>query len=209
MMTYSKLYESVADWLNRDDMADDIPQFVRMAELQIYRFLRIALNTYTKTLTGADDPYIPIALPNNYKEMKLLVVNGIPLERISDQRYYEELDGYNETDQPQYFTEIGNALYILPWPDAPKEPEDWDNTTINIHYYGSDSADMLDGAEDAYIYGAVMQGWINLSGPDGGPEAAGKAAQFEGYFTKALLSLEQDYKRRQYSGSTKTVTSAY
>lgn len=228
MITYSKIYESVAFWLDREDLDSSIPQFVRLAELEIYRRLRIRLNEYTKTFTAADDPYNPLPLPDNFKEMRLLVVNGKPLECISDQEYFTRLDGYTGTDRPNAFCEIDNHIYILPWPSepevvaaapaptvfavaavdpTPEQEEEWGDTEIVMHYYGIDSSDLMDRGEDAYIYGGVYQAWLALSGPSAGATASGKAAEFGERFNNALFSLEKDYKRSRYAGSTVQVSS--
>jgi len=205
MITYSKLYEDIADTLNKTNLDDVIPGRVRLAELAIYRRLNIDLNLKTVVLTGADDPINPIALPGDYKLMQLLTANDIPLERLSDQRYQAELVNYGtryeDTNLPWAFAEVGNDLFILPWPS--EIPDDWGSTQIKIVYYGYDSSELFNMGYDAFLYGGLwhMAQYMNAPQP--------VIDRHEGTFTKALSSLDYNWTRKQYSGSTKQVTSTY
>ena len=53
--TYSELQTAVANWLDRDDLGDRIPEFIALAEARMNRALRIAImiNIDETTLGGA------------------------------------------------------------------------------------------------------------------------------------------------------------
>ncbi len=203
MKTYSGIYERVSEFLNRDDMDQVIPTMVRLAELQIFRFLRVKLNEKIKVYTAADDPYSPLTVPVDYKQARLLVINEAPLEKVSDQRYYESLDGYSGTDQPQYWTEVLDKIYILPWRTETQSEEDWGDVNITLHYFTADASDLVTLGEDCFIYGGLMHSAIYLKAPQN------QIALYQDMFNKCLLSLDQEYQVQRYAGSTKQVTSAY
>ena len=203
MITYSKVYEDIADTLNKDNLDDVIPGRVRLAELAIYRRLNIDLNLKTATLAAADDPINPIALPSDYKVMRQLTANGYPLDRITDENYRRQVKNYTGPNVPWAFTDLANSIYILPWPD--ETPADgWDDgTEIVIDYYGFDSAPLMNMGYDAFLYGGLWHMAIYMKAP------VVQISLYENSFSKAILSLDYAYRQKQYSGSTKQVTSAY
>ena len=53
--TYATLQTAVANWLDRSDLTDRIPEFIALAEARMHRTLRLAimLNVDQTTLGGA------------------------------------------------------------------------------------------------------------------------------------------------------------
>lgn len=145
MRTYGELKTAIADWLERSDLEANIPEFVRLAEDDIYTDLRTRDNEFLYTITPdligppIVDPTNPIELPSNFREVKLITVNDQPLEHISDQEYFARVRTTNTTepDDAAYFTIIERQLYLHPWPSS--TPSDWGSTSVNILYYGTES----------------------------------------------------------------------
>ena len=56
LSTYTELKATVADWLNRQDLAAQIPDFIRLLEVQVQRTLRVRqmLGEYTTTIDGTE-----------------------------------------------------------------------------------------------------------------------------------------------------------
>ena len=54
--TYATLQPAVANWLDRSDLSDRIPEFIALGEPRMKRLLRLAimLNVDETTLGGAD-----------------------------------------------------------------------------------------------------------------------------------------------------------
>jgi len=150
MRTYRDLKAAVADWIEREDLDGNIPEFVRMAEDDIYTDLRSRDNEFLYTITAdleADpvvDPVNPISLPDNFREVKLITVNDKPLDHISDYEYFTRVESNSDNipDHAGYFTIIERQLYLHPWPSS--TPTDWESTVVNILYYGTESlTDMI------------------------------------------------------------------
>ena len=165
MNTLGELKTAIADWLNREDMTDRIPDFIQMAEDVIYSGLRSRENEFVQRITPdldavpPVDPVNPIPLPVNYKQMKMVTVNDRPCQHISDQEFqFYRRNGNRgvEIDDARFFTIIERELWIYPWPD--ETPEDWSGTTLEIHYYGTES--LLDVAK-----------WSNPTNPTADPNA--------------------------------------
>ena len=67
--TYSDLKTKVASYLARTDLTDQIPDFIRFAELRLRRELRIRqmLKSVTTTTTGGDST---VELPSDFLEAR-------------------------------------------------------------------------------------------------------------------------------------------
>jgi len=53
MQTYGELKTAVADWLDREDLVAQIPDFIRLTEAEIYRDLRCQDNEFKVTYNNA------------------------------------------------------------------------------------------------------------------------------------------------------------
>jgi len=72
--TYATLQTAVANWLDRSDLTDRIPEFIALAEARMNRVLRLAimLNVDETTLGGATALVAgtrDYALPSGYLQM--------------------------------------------------------------------------------------------------------------------------------------------
>jgi hypothetical protein len=146
----SELYAAVAEWLNREDLTDQIPQFVRLAEEDIYRDLQTPDNEFTATYTqtewyisgqtaAAAEVDLFRSLPSNFSSLRSVTWNGVPLDPISD--YHLKLRLVNETDvTPQYFCVINRKIVFSA--DILSDPAEWeDDDVLEVNYYGVESLD--------------------------------------------------------------------
>lgn len=157
---YGELKTEVAKWLDRTDMADHIPAMVKLCESRIFRRLRTFDLEYNKVFTGADDPYGPIVLPQNYREITLVNLNGRPLHHISSQRFAELQSTHEHPDQPTQFAIINRQLVIDRWPQ--ETGTDWGSMTLEIQYFGTESI-------------CEMATWDTPQHPNSVPETSGTA----------------------------------
>ena len=143
MKTLAELKATIADWIEREDLQEEIPSFINLAEKKIYRIpqLRNRHAEFRITKTAADDPFNPIELPDNFSELKLVVYNDLPLIRISDQQWYGMKKAGLGTDflDTMYYMVTGRQLYILNWPEATKTEDEWGTVNLIIDYYGTES----------------------------------------------------------------------
>jgi len=71
---YAELQAAVADWMERSDLADRIPDLIRLAEIRIVRKLRLRLMEVEVPLsTTPGSRFVP--LPADYREPKALWIN--------------------------------------------------------------------------------------------------------------------------------------
>ena len=150
MQTYGDLKTSLADWIDRLDLTAQIPQFVRLAEGDIYRELRCKHNEFTAEYTstgwtlngeaqGAWTAGLFLSLPQNYKEIKLVSWNDQPLAMVSEQNMRTRL--LNGSDaEPIAYSEVARAFIFSI--GISSDPTEWDEgDSLKYTYYGVESLD--------------------------------------------------------------------
>ena len=156
--TYATLKTSIANWLNREDLTSQIPDFITLAEARFNRELRVnsmLQRDYTVATTGY------VELPSDWLQHVSITVTSptdtySALEYISAELYYD-LRNDGLTGTPRYYTIIDDNILLLPAPTS--------NTTLEIIYYGkipalSDSNTsnwLLARSPDLYLYAALIQ----------------------------------------------------
>lgn len=156
--TYSELKTAIANWLNRDDLTDVIPDFIALAEADINRKLR-HYKMVERVDATLDSRYVQ--LPADWIEtMRFAITSGTTyrLEAVSldDMLQYRE-DTRDVSGRPKFFSHIGEAIEVFPTPDG--------EYTMQLTYYQeipalSDSTTynwLLQSNPDVYLYGALMQ----------------------------------------------------
>ncbi len=80
--TFSELSTAVANYLARSDLTDQIPDFIRFAELRLRRELRIRqmLKSVTTTTTSGDGT---VEIPSDFLEARDFYVTGNPPQPLS------------------------------------------------------------------------------------------------------------------------------
>lgn len=143
LANYGDLKTEVASWLVRDDVqvTSRIPDFIRMAEADIYSDLRCRHNEFTVTITTTDAPGALRSLPSNFKAVKSLSVNGVPLDPISPSEWAQRTAN-GETGETWAYCRTAQTLHTLP--DLDNDPGTWEaGTEVVLLYYGTESLDAL------------------------------------------------------------------
>ena len=155
---YSELKSAIADWLDRTDLTDQIPDFITLAEARHKRDFKLRrMETRVTADTIADTEYY--TLPDNYVAMRNIQLNTDPktsLEYLTPEQMDRIYAGSNK-GKPKAYSIIGNDIQLRPLPDSVYE--------IEILYFKhfaalSDSAptnEMLTNHPDAYLYGALVE----------------------------------------------------
>lgn len=151
--TYGELKVSVATWLNRKDLTDNIPDFISLAETRIFRFLRSPSNEVgTDYMPALDDT--SIVIPNDLLELKLLVINGETYKFISYDYLIQNKLALADT---RVFSRIQNN-FIFPFSFKGTEQVTmiyWqDQSGFNED---SDFSATLRTAPDLYLFGALLE----------------------------------------------------
>lgn len=158
LSTYTELKSSVADWLNRTDLTNAIPDFIALAEAQIERTLRTR-QMIVRATASIDTEYS--AVPADFLETKSIKLNTNPVTALA----FETIDAldslksttYISPGKPHFFSIVGGQIRVLPVPDS--------TYTAELIYYaklsklsGSNATNwLLTQAPDVYLYGSLMQ----------------------------------------------------
>lgn len=155
--TYAELQTAIGDWLNRADLDQKIPDFIRLAESTLNDVLRQA-DMITQS-TGVTITSGRATLPADALEVVYAQVGSTedePLEQISPQqltmlRRTRTRDAAN----PRFFAIIGRQIVVTPTPSS---------GTLDIDYYqripalttSNTSNWLLDDAPHVYLYTSLL-----------------------------------------------------
>jgi hypothetical protein len=155
---YSELKSAIADWLDRTDLTDSIPDFITLAEARHKRDFKLRrMETRVTANTIADTEYY--TLPDQYVAMRNIQLNTDPktsLEYLTPEQM-DRIYAGSMKGKPRAYSIIGDDIQLRPTPDSAYE--------IEILYFKhfaplSDSAptnEMLTNHPDAYLYGALVE----------------------------------------------------
>jgi len=197
--TKAELQTAVANWLNRSDLTDRIPEFITLAEASFNRSLRTKQMLSRSTATSAAQY---ISLPTDFLEMlNIELTSTSPPKRLiyttSDRSDDFRQQMRDKTGIPIYYTIEGDAIQLNPTPDT--------NKTIQINYYQkipaiSGLADsgynwLLTDYPDIYLYGTLMHASPYLMDPQ-------SAAQWDGLLSRSMQELIASDDKSRYAGGT-------
>lgn len=155
--TYAELQTAIGDWLNRADLDQKIPDFIRLAESTLNDVLRQA-DMVTQS-TGVTITSGRATLPSDALEIVYAQVGSTedePLEQITPQqltmlRRTRTRDAAN----PRFFAIIGRQIVVTPTPSS---------GTLDIDYYqripalttSNTTNWLLDDAPHVYLYTSLL-----------------------------------------------------
>jgi hypothetical protein len=169
--TYSELQTAVANWLDRDDLGDRIPEFIALAEARMNRALRIAImiNIDETTLGGATTLVAgtrDYSLPAGYLQMidfHLRTDPITPLSYITPENMNRMWAG-SQYGTPESYTIFsdnasGKPIKQVRLGPAPASAYDYSMMfykKIDALAQGGDTT-MLTDNPDIYLYGALLE----------------------------------------------------
>lgn len=155
--TYSDLKASLANWLHRADLEALIPDFIRLAEIQMNADVT-SRSMETKVVLTATAGDANLDLPGDVLDIRRLQVLG-SFNRVLIYRSADEVAQENPLSRsgvPEVFMVHGSSLELAPIPDS--------NYSIELLYYQripalSDANPtnwLLTICPNAYLYGALL-----------------------------------------------------
>lgn len=155
LTSYAGLQASVGDWLNRADLASQIPAFISLAHSKLNLQLRVRdMHQYT-TFTVSGQFF---TLPGDFAELYALSnpASQPKLEYVEPARMLE-MSQQTPSGPTRFYTIVGNRVQFWPAPTAP--------IVLPAVYFGyapalSDSVTsnwLLAKAPGAYLYGALLE----------------------------------------------------
>ena len=161
--TYAELQTAVANWLDRDDLTDRIPEFIALAEAKMNRVLRISLmeniSTAISTVAGTRDYSLPTGF-TGMKEFHLTTSPLTPLSYITTEMMSRVWAG-STTGRPQAFTLFSDAgtrkIKLGPAPDVAYTTSMLYLKKIDNLSTTNPTETMLAENPDIYLYGALLE----------------------------------------------------
>ena len=155
---YGQLKTAAANWLDRTDLEDRIPEFVTMAEAQFNREIRQPQMITRDDSFTIDGQYE--AMPTDALEIQRIVLDLTPvitLQYITPNEISEKRSGLTGTGRPIYYSIVGENMEFVRTPDSAY--------TASIMYYKRITALSADGDTnwlltnhpDIYLYGTLLQ----------------------------------------------------
>lgn len=153
--TYAELKASIADWLVRDDLVNQVEDFIQLAEDEI---IDILLQSMPNDFESSVDLSVVdgiVTLPTDYIGFRRVYVDqNTPCELTYKAPHDFHTLNYPESDRPSYFTIEGNQLLIAPG----------STQTLKMLYYKFDrlsnsntSNALLSKRASIYLYCALAQ----------------------------------------------------
>ena len=200
--TYAQLKTAAANWLDRSDLTDRIPEFIALAEAR-FRELRIremeTVSTAISTVAGTRE----YSLPTGFVQMKEFHLSTDPLTPLAyiTPEMMTRLWAGSAQAKPQVFTIIADNVRLGPGPDAVY-------TTSMLYYKTftalSDSAttnDMLTNNPNVYLYGTLLEAEPFIMNDQ-------RIQVWLGAFDRAVASIQNQDNKDRHSGSNLRVMSA-
>lgn len=199
---YSELQADVADWLNRDDLGEQIVKFIQMAEARFNRDLWAAEREGSVDLTLSSEE---TALPDDFSAIRSLYIDADPkitLEPMSPTHLREAHAGGMAGQPCNYAVVGGDTLVVAPVPD--------ETYTLKLNYYRtipalSDASPenwLLAAHPDLYLNSSLVEACLFLRDYEG--------AQFwEAKTTSAMRQLETAGRYKAHGGRPSRLRAPY
>lgn len=190
--TYAELQTAVANWLHRSDLTSAIPDFITLAETEIFRRLRVQdLETaFTGTISSN-----AIALPTSYLDLKYAYVSTTPiqwLDRKSARWIREKYPLTSSSGVPKFIAREGTNFIFGPYADAAY-------TIAGVYYKNigplSSSAHVLfTNNPDLYLYGSLLAAVPYLKDDK-------RVPLWQAKYEAALIQTQIESDREEFSGA--------
>ena len=155
--TYAELKSSIADFLNRDDLASVTSSFISLAEADMQRRVR-HWRMEKRSTAELDTQYS--AIPADFVEViRFHVTSGDtkPLELISQAELLDrKAKSLNTSGAPAYYALTAGEIEVYPAPDATYDVELYYLSRIPALSDSNTSNWLLDHYADAYLYGSLV-----------------------------------------------------
>lgn len=193
----SDLEAAVLNWIERDDLAARVPDFIALAEAKFNRTLR--LQAQIARVTATADVNGEVTLPSDWAESKDISVVTSRGDKQLDVAAYDVLLREREqpggADSPRVCAIVGTTLMLAPVPPTPAE--------LKLSYYrkipGLAASPggvnwLLTRAPDVYLYAACLQAAPYLRDTE-------MLQVWSAGLEKALEELLEEDRRAKHSGS--------
>lgn len=169
LTNFTDISKSIINWSHRNDLDLLVPDFIRLAEVEMYNNPQepLQLKQLEATFSGVTtivDPFVN--LPTNYASMRssrLVITNS---SDFLEYRAPEQLNRLQTTGRPCFFTILGTKIELDRTPD--------EVLTVELEYYSVDAPltdlaptnTVLTNHPTIYLYGALAQLFLHAEDDD-------------------------------------------
>jgi hypothetical protein len=211
--TYATLQTAVANWLDRSDLTDRIPEFIALAEARMNRALRLAImmNVDETTLGGATALVAgtrDYALPSGYLQMVDFHLRTSPITTLSylTPENMNRMWAGSQSGKPLAYTIFSDNSSGTPIKSVRLGPAPASAYDYSIMFYKkidalSDSnttEQMLTNNPDVYLYGALLEAEPFLMNDQ-------RVQLWATAFQESLSALQEQDNKDRHSGSAMRV----
>lgn len=155
--TYTELKTAIADWLNRADLTDQIPDFISLAESTLNDVMRSSFMSSSDTVSITSGR---ATLPTDVLELIFAQVENTPaepLEQVTPQQLLMLRRARTKSaGNPRFFAVVGREILVTPSPSGA--------LSLDMDYYAKipalgDSVAtnwLLEEAPHVYLYTALL-----------------------------------------------------
>jgi len=211
--TYATLQTAVANWLDRSDLTDRIPEFIALAEARMNRTLRLALmlNVDQTTLGGAATLVAgtrDYALPSGYLQMVDFHLRTSPITTLSylTPENMNRMWAGSQGGKPLAYTIFSDNSSGTPIKSVKLGPSPGSAYDYSIMFYkkidalsvANTTEAMLTDNPDVYLYGALLEAEPFLMNDQ-------RVQLWATAFQEALRALQDQDNKDRHSGSAMRV----
>ena len=198
--TFAELKTATANWLDRSDLTDRIPEFISLAEARFNRNLRIrdmeTVSTAISTSAGTREYSLPTGFVQ-MKEFHLTTDPLTPLAYITPEMMTRIWAGSTK-DKPEVFTIIADNVRLGPNPDAVYTTSMLYYKTFTALSGSNTTSDMLTNNPDVYLYGTLLEAEPFIMNDQ-------RVPLWLAAFEKAVNDIQNQDNRDRHSGSAMRV----
>lgn len=161
---YSTLQTEIANTLARDDLTDDIPLFIQLAENKLYRILNLRNEETALSVSISSGT---ATVPSDFKALKFAYFDGTPaqlLKWVPIDELYRDYPYRSEAETPSVISREGSSFVFGP---ASKV-----GTLKGIYYAKKDGLRTTDpswyvtNAPEVLLYGSLIEASYFIGGDD-------------------------------------------
>ena len=194
--TFAELKTAAANWLDRSDLTDRIPEFIVLAEARFNRVLRIrdmeTVSTAISTVAGTREYSLPTGFVQ-MKEFHLTTDPITPLAYITPEMMSRMWAG-STTGKPEVFTIIADNVRFGPSPDAVYTTSMLYYKTFTALSVSNTTSEMLTNNPDVYLYGTLLEAEPFIMSDE-------RVPLWLAAFEKAVSDIQNQDNKDRHSGS--------
>lgn len=187
-MDYLTLQSTIADFLNRQDLVDQIPQFIQLTESRIRRDVReSSMQTRAETMIASEY----FELPCDWVSTIRITVDGNIL-RLADGYNIER---FEMIGVPSFYRHVENKLQFLPPPDNANPSRCVIEYNAEVPQLSEENPSnwLLERYPDVYLYGSLLTaaGYLNDDS---------RVPLWTQAYGEAVAAANMSSERAEYSG---------